>query len=103
MERPEWVLSDTAKADLLDIAVYTVETWGEAQGDVYIEGLYEHLDRLCDFPRKGQVVDEAALNFRTTRYRSHTIFYQWVDQTLTIIRILHTAQDPDAAFPPPSP
>ena len=105
MARPEWRLSESAKSDLLEIAIYTVEMWGEAQGDAYIEALYAHLDRLCDFPLQAPTArDIAGDDLRISRYRSHSIFFTVANNTLTILRILHTAQDPDAAFqPPPTP
>ena len=101
MAQPSWTLTEKAKRDLQHIAVYTVEAWGLAQGDDYIEGLYALLDRLSELPRMGQAAEELPGALRTIRYRSHILFYDIEDQGIRVIRILHTSQNPDAAFPHP--
>jgi plasmid stabilization system protein ParE len=45
-----FVLGRAAYADLEDIESYTLETWGEAQRDRYISGLFEKFDAVAGKP-----------------------------------------------------
>lgn len=39
-----------ARADLLDIAAFTAERWGQEQAERYVTQLYEAFHRIVDFP-----------------------------------------------------
>lgn len=45
------ILSNAADVDIADIAAYTIETWGIAQADIYIEGLIDAMNGLIAVPK----------------------------------------------------
>lgn len=49
--------SRSAKADLLSIGAYTLETWGTAQAERYLGGLAECTEMLAGNPLLGRLCD----------------------------------------------
>ena len=82
-----------AEDDLDAIAEYTLERWGSAQAERYINGLQalcEHLDEVpaLNRPYRDLYVRRA--------YESHVVFFRREDDGgILIVRILHGRMDPD--------
>ena len=91
-------LSDLARADLTEIFVYTRKTWSERQAVHYLDALDGCWRTLAENPGLGR--DRADLRPKLMSYPTgrHISFFEADGDTLTIIRILHAAQDPNAAF-----
>jgi toxin ParE1/3/4 len=53
----EFRLSRLAEADLMDIAAYTLRTWGESQTLRYLDDLETCCQRLADNPASGRPCD----------------------------------------------
>jgi toxin ParE1/3/4 len=96
-------LSDLARADLTEIFVYTRKTWSERQAVHYLDALDACWRTLAENPGLGRDRADLRPNLMSYPTERHISFFEIDGDTLTIIRILHTSQDPDAAFPPPTP
>lgn len=86
---PVYRLSRLARLDLLEIADYTVDTWGEAQAQHYLDGIANCLDTLQEKPLMGRPCDAIRTGYRRIEYKKHAIFYRVEDGDLFISRILH--------------
>jgi toxin ParE1/3/4 len=98
----EYRLTPEAANDVDSITEFTRETWSLSQALDYTDDLYDAFEQLAGNPGMGR--SEAELNdaLRSKPVGSHRIYYTVGRGHITILRILHTAQDPDAAFPPPT-
>jgi toxin ParE1/3/4 len=82
-----------AEDDLDAIADYSLERWGQAQAERYVnelQALCEHLDELpvLNRPHRGPYL-------RRT-YQSHVVFFRHEDDGgILIVRILHGAMLPE--------
>ncbi|MGA3344559.1 MAG: type II toxin-antitoxin system RelE/ParE family toxin [Terracidiphilus sp.] len=92
---PTLQFSRNAKADLLNIGAYTLQTWGAAQAERYLDGLERRtkllasnplLGRLCEWIRPGL--------FRFERDR-HVLFHRRQEEGILISRILHQSMLPE--------
>jgi toxin ParE1/3/4 len=86
-------LSKDAKADLANIASYTVAQWGKTQAHDYINGLLERAQQLADQPLIGRQHSELGAGVLAFKYESHIIYYTRLESHITIVRILHKRQD----------
>jgi toxin ParE1/3/4 len=94
-----FVLARAAYADLEDIENYTLETWGEAQRDRYISGLFEKFDAVAANPALGRSRPELAEGVRSLPHEQHVIFYEIIGERCHILRVLHHARDVAQQFP----
>ncbi len=86
-------LSQKAKADLQQIARYTVEQFGFHQSESYRDGFKACFQTLCANPNIGRDYSHIRKNIRRFDHNQHSIFYLVQDQYLFIVRILHNKQD----------
>jgi toxin ParE1/3/4 len=84
-------LSNRAKADIKDIVRYTLENFGSAQAEEYIDGLYYSLELLTDNPKLGR---EWKSGRRRYIYRMHQIYYRLTSETVFVTHIRHASQSP---------
>ena len=84
-----------AELDLADIADYTVDIWGPLQADLYLNSLFECIDRIAQLPGLGRPADALHLGFRRIEQGKHVIFYR-VDSGdgIFIARVLHQSMLP---------
>ena len=97
--------SRMAEKDLLGIATYTLNTWGQDQTVSYIDGLESCCRQLANKPQLGRVCDQVRPGLRRLEYGSHVVFYRLEANGIVISRILHQRmlperQDLDEGFPP---
>ena len=83
-----------AEHDLLDIAIYTVETWGLAQADRYEAALVQHFDGLG----RGEVRTSTPIphrpELRASRCLHHYVFSLHEEKaTPLILAVLHEKMD----------
>jgi toxin ParE1/3/4 len=73
---------------------YTYATWGEAQADDYIRGLFVKLDKIfaMRFAWKRLVIADKEVFY--IKYRQHFVFFRLLDdKTAGVIAILHEVSD----------
>ena len=89
----EYELSDLARSNIKEITRYTIENFGEAQADEYLDGLFYSFDLLTDNPRMGKhFVSDPSGNLRRYTYRAHYVIYEIRDQIIRIATIRNTRQ-----------
>lgn len=90
-----YLLSQDAEEDLADIYDYSIDEWGEARADRYIEGLYASFALADAKPLAGRLRQELGDGIRSRLYQSHVIFYITWQDSIAIIRVFHQARDID--------
>lgn len=92
-----FILTNKAKADLLEIARYTREHWGQEQRDLYLRMLDGCFKQLAANPAQGGDCGEIRPGYRKLSAGSHIIFYRkHAGQTIEIVRILLGRMDYDS-------
>lgn len=86
-------LTNSARADLKSIAVYTQKTWGSGQRKSYIKELDMTFQFLTENPLSGNPCDYITPGLRKHNHKSHTIFYEADERSISIVRILHKSMD----------
>ncbi len=87
-------LTNKAKSDLKDIAIYTQNTWGKRQRNVYLTALDQSFFALAADHLKGSDCCEIRSGYRKHKVGKHIIFYREINLSLIeIVRILHGRMD----------
>lgn len=89
----DYRLSKDADADLEGIIIYTIETFGFVQAELYRLSLESGFQRLARDLRIGRRFETRLGAFRKYSCESHVIFYVEDDKGILIVRILHSAMD----------
>lgn len=87
--------SRSAKADLLGIGAYTLETWGKAQAERYLVGLAECTEMLAGNPLLGRLCDWIRPGLYRFEKGRHVVFYRKEEGGILVSRILHRSMLPD--------
>lgn len=92
------VLSRRANRDVRDIWSWNAEAYGERHANEYVAFLYSEMERLGDRTEQSRSVpghpDLLQLTMRRgSRGHGHIAFYRVEDDTVRIVRVLHTARD----------
>jgi len=82
-------LSKLARLDLMNIADYTVDTWGEAQALRYLDSLEACFQRLVKAPEIGRTCNRIRPGYRRIEHERHVILYRVDRDGVFISRILH--------------
>lgn len=88
-------LTVQAEADLLDIADYTLRTWGEQQCARYLDQLEHCCQRLADHAIFGRPCDHVRPGLRRQEQGKHVIFYRRDGEGILVLRILHERMLPE--------
>lgn len=92
---PGFRLLRLARADLVEIAHFTADRWGELQAERYVTQLYEGFQRLVDFPALRRPSLDMPKYFRALEGK-HAVFYRVADGgEVLIVRVLHGAMLPE--------
>ena len=78
-----------AEGDLLDIAEYTLGTWGEEQTLRYLDELEACCQQLGDNPGLGRACREIRPGLHRIEHGKHVIFYRVEIGGILVSRILH--------------
>jgi toxin ParE1/3/4 len=90
----DFVLSERAKKDLVDIANYTEKKWSEEQAERYIRMLLSACGELADKPLVGRSYDPIYPGLRGSACGKHVIFYRVLSRSKArIVRVLHEKMD----------
>jgi len=84
-------LSKRARSDIKNIARYTIENFGNAQAEEYLEGLYRSFELLVDNPKLGR---EWKPGKRRYIYRMHYIYYRLGADSVFVTHVRHSIQNP---------
>lgn len=88
-------VSRRAEADLYNIGLYTLRTWGETQAGRYISELENCCQLLAGNPALGRSCDEVRPGLRRMEQGRHVVFYREEPGGILISRILHQRMLPD--------
>jgi|SRR5450755_2219898 len=88
-------LSRLAESDLLDIATYTLRTWGQDQAIRYVDGLEACCRKLADNPALGRACDYVRPGLRRIENGRHVLFYRITADGVLVSRILHQRMLPE--------
>ncbi len=91
---PHYEFTDQAEIDLDTITDYTVEHWGKAQAEKYLDGLEELVQNLVESPNLGVNRNRLLEGLISFPYVSHILYYVKQPHGITIIRVLHKRIDP---------
>jgi toxin ParE1/3/4 len=89
--------SRQAEADLIEIADYTLRTWGEGQVIQYLEDLERCCQLLAVHPESGRSCHQLRPGLRRMEHASHIVFYRQETGGILVSRILHQRMLPEAA------
>lgn len=87
-------LTRNAKADLLRVGAYTLETWGATQAERHLSGLEECAKMLAGNPSLGRRCDCNRLGLRRFEKGRHVVFYRREEDGIFVSRILHQSMVP---------
>ena len=87
--------SRRAKADLLSIGAYTIQTWGTAQAERYLDSLQGCAKMLARNPALGRRCDWIRPGLRRFEKGRHVFFYREEGDGILVSRILHRGMLPE--------
>jgi toxin ParE1/3/4 len=88
-------LSRSAKSDLLSIGAYTLQTWGAAQAERYLDSLERCAKLLAGNPSLGRPCDWIRPGLCRFEKGRHVLFYRREGDGILISRILHQIMLPE--------
>jgi toxin ParE1/3/4 len=88
-------VSRAAHRDLVEIAVFTRERWGDAQCARYLRQLDARFNAVARAPERGRSCDQIRPGLKKVNEGRHVIFYRSKGRTVDIVRVLHDSMDPD--------
>lgn len=89
----EYRLAPAAERDLEAIWTYTVQHWGVAQANHYIDFLTTAFDALSQSPKTAPACDHIRLGYRRQRVERHLIYFRITNYGIAVIRVLHESMD----------
>jgi toxin ParE1/3/4 len=84
-----------AETDLIDIWVYSFDSWGEERANDYLKSLESHLAKLLINPLLGKSRDYLREGYRSLQIERHLAFYRVTENEIEIVRVLHVSMDPE--------
>lgn len=87
--------SRDAKADLLSIGAYTLQTWGPAQAERYLDGLERCAKLLAGNPLLGRPCEWIRPGLYRFEKGRHVLFYRRQEDGILVSRILHQSMLPE--------
>lgn len=93
MRKLKIVILEQAIQDLEEIWLYTFTTWSPEQADRYHSLITKEIEFLTTRPESGKILDHLRKGYRSSKVKSHYIFYRYTSTELEIIRILHETMD----------
>ena len=89
-----YLLTATARKDVIEIGRFTTGKWGKRQRDKYLKQLDDAFKLLSHQPEIGTDANDIRPEYRKYNQGSHTIFYRaGTDSKIVVIRILHNSMD----------
>ncbi len=91
---PRYQFTDKAERDLGSIIDYTLQEWGAAQANIYLDGLETRAQLLAENPGLGTARETISKGLLSFPYESHILYYQKYAHGIVIVRVLHQHMDP---------
>jgi len=89
----QFKLSKKAERDLVNIAKYTIQNFGEQQSIKYKTELQDCIIRLVKNPKLGRSAAQFHPNLRRYNFKAHSVFYEVTDYGIFIVRVLGQQMD----------
>jgi toxin ParE1/3/4 len=93
VRRLKIVFLEAAIQDLEEIWHYTFATWSLEQADRYHSLIAKEIEFLAKKPKSAKTLDHLRKGYRSSKVKSHYIFYRFTLREIEIIRILHESMD----------
>ena len=91
---PRTLVKDrAAEADLVDIWVYSFDTWGEAQANRYLDAMELGIAQLARNPEAGNRRHALREGYWSKRIEHHIVFYTFTEDEVRVRRVLHEVMD----------
>ena len=88
------ILSRDAYRDLVEIVDYGEAQFGREAADAYQDAIDRAFERrLGSYPRSGEARPRFGRNVRCLLCNRHRILYEFGNDTLVVLRILHHSRD----------
>jgi len=91
-----YLLSESARSDVLSIRDYTEYHWGKKQANKYLSELEQRLEWLADSPELGKKRDEIKDGYLSFPQGRHIIFYRTAASGIEVLGIVHQSEDIDS-------
>jgi toxin ParE1/3/4 len=72
---------------------YTEQRWGAGQAAKYLADLEKSSNRLLEFPYLGSPFGGRKVKLRSLKSGQHRLVYEVIDDTVLLVRVLHTRMD----------
>ena len=95
------VLTEAALDDLRSIRIYTLETWGPDQEERYLRQIWSRIEAIRADPARFRLPEDLFPGCRIATEGRHVLLFRVHDDTLQIVRVLHSAIDFKRHLPPP--
>ena len=86
-------LSEAAKSDLRAIHSYSLERWGRARADAYLDDLRDRMGAVAKGELLGTTADDIRPGLRRQLVGTHAIWFRVQGDRLRVIRVLHQSRD----------
>lgn len=93
MRKLKIIFLETAIQDLEEIWFYTFINWSQQQADRYHSLIIKEIEFIATKPNSGKILDHLRIGYRSTKVKSHFIFYKVYKVEIEIVRILHESMD----------
>jgi toxin ParE1/3/4 len=93
MKKLRIVFHVSAIEDLEEIWLYTFQTWSLEQADRYHSLIIKEIDFLATKPGTSRDLQHIRAGYRSSKVKSHIIFYKYSLSEIEIVRILHENMD----------
>lgn len=88
------IISPLALGDLKNIFQYGINSLHRVEATSYLDRLKERLWHLTEYPEIGRPRDDLLPLMRSLVVEQHVVFYQVREKQISVVRILHSRQDP---------
>ena len=87
------LLTDRALQDLRNIESYSIERWGRATADKYIDQVESALSRIAETPELLRDEPDFADSLKFHRVHNHVLICDVQGETVYVVAVLHTSMD----------
>jgi len=86
-------ITQAALEDLRSVRDYTLETWGSAQEQAYLERIWKRFGEIMADPRLFRFRSDLFKHCQLAAEGKHVILFRVDEDALQIVRVLHSAMD----------
>jgi len=86
-------LTNAAVSDLQSIHNYTLQKWGEEQGDSYLDEMWARFEEILSDSKRWRFREDLFPKCQLAPQGKHVILFRIEGDILQIVRVLHSAMD----------